>query len=103
VGEVACVIRNPDRGLLPGTNVTVEIRSQTVAGALTIPKEALRTEHGQTGVYLLNGDAIAWKPVTPGVSNTTRVQVDGLNEGDAVALFSEKPLRSGMVVEAKFP
>ena len=103
VGEVVCVIRNPDRDLLPGTNVNVEIRSQTVEKALTIPKEALRTEHGQTGVYLLSGDAIVWKPVTPGISNTTRVQVDGLNEGDAIAAFSEKPLHSGMVVEPAFP
>jgi HlyD family secretion protein len=104
VGEVVCVIRNPDRDLLPGTNVDVEIRSQTVENAVAVPKEAVHTEHGQTGVYLLKGDAIEWKKITLGVSNTTRTQVaEGVSSGDAVALFSEKPLRDGMQVKAVFP
>jgi HlyD family secretion protein len=103
VGVVECVILNPDRDLLPGTNVTIEIRSETVANVVTLPKEGVRTEHSQTGVFVLNGDQLAWKAVKTGVANTTRVQVDGLNAGDAVALFSEKPLRDGMVVRAVFP
>jgi HlyD family secretion protein len=104
VGEVVCVIRNPDRDLLPGTNVDVEIRSETVENAVTIPKEAVHTERGQTGVYLLSGDHIAWKPVKLGVANTTRTQVkDGISTSDAVALFSENPLHDGMQVKPVFP
>jgi HlyD family secretion protein len=103
VGEVTCVIRNPNRDLLPGTNVNIEIRSETVANVITIPKEGVRTEHAQTGVFVLNGDRLVWKQVKTGVSNTTRVQVEGLNAEDAVALFSEKVLRDGMVVKAVFP
>jgi HlyD family secretion protein len=104
VGEVVCVIRNPDRDLLPGTNVDVEIRSETVENAVAIPKEAIRTEHGQTGVYLLKGGMIEWKRVTLGVANTTRSQVtQGVSSGDAIALFSETPLRDGMQVRAVFP
>ena len=103
VGEVVCVIRNPGGGLLPGTNVNAEIQSQSVANALAIPKEALRRELGQTGVFLLSGDRLAWKKLTLGVGNTTRTQVDGLKEGDAVALPSEKPLKDGMVVRPVFP
>ena len=103
VGEVECLIRNPDRDLLPGTNVNVEIRSQTVPDALSIPKEALRTEHGQTGVYLLAGDHVEWKKVTVGVSNTTRTQIEGLEAGDAVALYSDRTLRDGMPVKPVFP
>jgi hypothetical protein len=70
---------------------------------LTIPKEGTRAEHGQSGVYILSGAQLAWKPIKTGVANTTRVQVAGLNEGDAVALFSEKPLKDGQVVKAVFP
>jgi HlyD family secretion protein len=104
VGEVVCVIRNPDRDLLPGTNVDVEIRSETVDNAVAIPKEAVHTERGQTGVYLLNGDRIEWKQIKLGVSNTTRTQVsDGVKPGDAVALFSENPLRDGTLVKPVFP
>jgi HlyD family secretion protein len=103
VGEIACLIRNPDRDLLPNTNVDVEIRSQTVENAVTIPKDAVRTEHGQTGVYVLNNDHVEWRVIKLGVSNTTRTQVDGLSSGDAVAQFSEKPLRTGMQVKPVFP
>ncbi len=102
VGEVVCIIRNPNRELLPGTNVNVEIRSQTVSDALAVPKEAIRNERGQTGVYLLDGDHLVWKTIKLGVANTTRSQVEGLKEGDAVALYSDKPLHDGMQVLAVF-
>lgn len=98
VGEVWCLIANPDRDLLPGTNVDVKIISQTVPNALTIPKEAVHTQGGQSGVYTLVQNRLVWKKITSGVSNTTRVQVEGLNEGDSVALSSEKPLQDGMLV-----
>lgn len=104
VGEVVCVIRNPDHDLLPGTNVDVEIRAQSVKDAVAIPKEAVRTEHGETGVYSLVGDRLEWRKVQLGVANTTRVQVlSGIKEGEAVALFSEKPLHNAMQVTAVFP
>jgi HlyD family secretion protein len=104
VGLVVCVIRNPDHDLLPEANVDVEIRSETVENAVAIPKEAVHTERGQTGVYLLNGDHVQWKQIKLGVSNTTRTQVkDGVSSSDAVALFSENPLRDGMQVKPVFP
>jgi HlyD family secretion protein len=102
VGEVYCVIDNPDRDLLPGTNVNVDITSEESASALTIPKEAVRRELGQAGVFALSGNALAWKKITLGISNTTRTQVEGLNENDAVALPSEKPLKDGMIVTPRF-
>ena len=98
VGEVYCVIDNPDRDLLPGTNVNVDITAEEAASALTIPKEAVLREQGQTGVFTLTGSTLAWKKITLGVSNTTRTQVEGLNENEVVALPSEKPLKDGMIV-----
>jgi HlyD family secretion protein len=114
VGEVLCVIQNPENELLPGTNVNAEIRSKTVSSAVTVPKEAVRREDGKTGVYVLvagtNGDAkkndaskVQWKPVTVGVSSTTRSEVSGLNEGDAVALPSDTVLSDGLEVKPRFP
>jgi HlyD family secretion protein len=100
VGEVVCLIENPHRDLLPGSNVNAEIRTESVDNALTIPKEALRREGGQTGVYMLEDSRLAWRAVKVGVNNTTRTQVEGLREGDAVALLTDKPLRDGMEVRA---
>lgn len=102
VGEVLCLIENREGQLLPGTNVNVEILSKVVNDALTIPKEAVQHQNGETGVFVLNGQTVEWKKVTLGISNTTRTQVDGLQEGDAVALPSEKPLKSGMIVNPQF-
>ena len=103
VGQEICIIANPDRDLLPGTNVTVEIRAESVQNALTIPREAIRRELGQAGVFVLAGDRVAWKKITMGIGNTTRAQVDGLNEGDSIALPTEKPLKEGMIVKPVFP
>ena len=102
VGEVLCVIANPNHELLPGTNVNVEISAEAAANALTIPKEAVRRELGQAGVFALSGNTLIWKKITLGVANTTRTQVEGLNENDAVALPSDKPLREGMIVAPRF-
>jgi HlyD family secretion protein len=103
VGEVICLIQNPDMDLLPGTNVNAEIRSESVDNALTIPKEAVRRESNQTGVFTLNADHIVWRKITLGINNTTRTQVEGLKDGDPVALPTEKPLKDGMQVKPVFP
>jgi HlyD family secretion protein len=104
VGEVVCLIENPHRELIPGTNVNAEILSESVDGVLTIPKEALRRDPKQkTGVFVLNGDHLAWRGVTVGVSNIARIEVQGLQESDAVALISEKTLKDGMQVNPVFP
>jgi HlyD family secretion protein len=99
VGQVICVIENPDRDLLPGTNVTAEIRAESVQNALTVPREAIRRELGQAGVFVLSGDRVVWKKITMGIGNTTRAQVEGVSEGDSIALPTEKPLKEGMSVK----
>jgi HlyD family secretion protein len=103
VGEVLCNIDNPDMDLKPGSNVNAVILSETVENAITIPKEAVYRQQGQTGVYLLDGDRVRWRAITQGVNNTTRTQVKELKDGDAVALPSEKPLKDGMLVEPVLP
>jgi HlyD family secretion protein len=102
VGQVACVIENPDRDLLPGTNVTADIRAESMENALTVPREAIRRELGQAGVFVLSGDHVMWKKITMGIGNTTRAQVEGLAEGDSIALPTEKPLKEGMIVKAVY-
>jgi HlyD family secretion protein len=99
VGEVLCNIDNPDMDLKPGSNVNAVILSETVENAITIPKEAVYRQQGQTGVYLLEADRVRWRKITQGVNNTARTQVQELKEGDAVALPSEKTLKDGMAVE----
>jgi multidrug efflux pump subunit AcrA (membrane-fusion protein) len=104
VGEVQCVIENPDLDLLPGSNINAFIRVGVAENAVSVPKAALRRENNQTGVFVLQGGEVAWRPVRLGISSLVRVQVlEGLKEGDAVALPTERPLKTGFKVEPAFP
>jgi HlyD family secretion protein len=107
VGEISTVVDNPDRDLLPGVSVNVLIISKVVKDAVSIPKAALRTIRGINGVYRLNGDVLAWKPVTTGVSDVNNVQVvSGLADGDKVADRviepSDAEIRDGLRVKPVF-
>ena len=101
VGEVLVSISNPGNDLPPGANINAAVRSRTAPKATTIPKEAIRRENGVTGVFLLEGDKVTWKPIETGISNVSRIQVTrGLKPGDRVALATDTPLRTGAVVKA---
>jgi len=101
VGEVICSIENPGRELIPGANVNAEIRTAVVEGALVVPKETLRHDAQGDYVFALDGDTVARRTVKKGASSVTEIQVvDGLAEGDAVALPSDVPLKPGDRVAA---
>jgi HlyD family secretion protein len=103
VGEVGCIIENPDRDLLPNANINADIQASVVDNALAIPKEAIRRQGSETGVLLLQADHVVWRKVTLGISSYTRSQVlSGLGEGDAAALPSEKPIQNGSRVQPVF-
>ena len=101
VGEVVCSIENEGRALIPGTNVNAEIRTAVVENALAIPKEALRHDAQGDYVLALKGGAVERRAVKKGASNIALVQVvEGLTDGDAVALPSDAPLKAGDRVTA---
>jgi HlyD family secretion protein len=96
VGEVIATIDNPDLTLIPGTNINAEIVSKTAENALVVPKEAIRRQGADTGVFILDGDKLAWRPVKTGIASVTRVQIlEGLREGDLVALPVERTIKAG--------
>lgn len=102
VGEVFCIIANPDLLLIPQTNVYAEIQTNVVEQALTIPKEVLRRERNETGVYLVLADnKLAWRKVTLGASSVTRLEVkQGISESDRLLQPIDIPLKEGLVVKA---
>ncbi len=104
VGEVVLTVANPERDLLPGANVNAEIRTQVIRDGLIIPKEAVRRRSEQTGVWVLAGDRVRWRPVRLGAATLTRAQVlDGLREGERVALGPGEALRDGLRVRPLAP
>jgi HlyD family secretion protein len=101
VGEVLCRIDNPDQRLLPQTNINAQIRTNVAENALTIPKEVLRRENGETGVFTLQGpdNTVRWQAVKLGTASVTRLEVvSGLGEDRLVALPTDVPLQTGMRV-----
>lgn len=100
VGQVLCTIDNPNRELIPGTNVNAFILTQVVQNALTIPRNAIRHDSG-TGVYVLaNNNTVRWQNVRTGVSEALKVQiVTGLKDGEAVAEPTDQPLHPGEKVD----
>jgi len=104
VGEVITLVENPERDLPPGANINAEIQTDVVENALTVPKEALRREGGDFGVFVADGGKLAWRKVRVGASSATRAAIlEGLSEGDAVALPVETDVKPGMEVKAVFP
>jgi HlyD family secretion protein len=101
VGEVLCTIDNPGRELAPGTNVNAFILTQIVENALTVPKTAIRRDNG-AGVFVLQPDkTVKWQPVTIGISDALRVEVQsGLKDGDAVVVSTDQALKTGDPVTA---
>jgi HlyD family secretion protein len=99
VGEVTCTIENDKWDLPPGANVNVEVQSRVAENALSIPKEAIQRRGGVEGVYAVDGGKLAWRPIRTGITSVARAEVlDGLKEGDTVALPGGAPLREGLEV-----
>jgi len=99
VGEVRTLVDNPGLDLPAGANINARIRTAVVQNALTIPKEAIRRVDSDFGVYVLEGDRLAWRKISLGISNVTSTQVTaGLQEGAAVALASDFALKPGLAV-----
>jgi HlyD family secretion protein len=96
VGEVQVTIDNPNHDLVPGTNINAEIRTSLVPNALVVPKECMHRENSVIGVYLLQEDRVKWRPVKVGAASVTRAQiVEGLQDGDLVAMPSDHALKDG--------
>lgn len=107
VGKVSTIVSNPNHDLLPGVTVNATIVSKVEENALSIPKAALRTNRGVTGVFKLEGDSITWTAVKTGISDINNVQIlSGLKIGDHVAdrviQPSDAEVKNGMQVRAVF-
>ncbi len=102
VGEVLIELDGNDSGLLPDTDVTVNVTISSEPNVLSVPREALYTEGGKAFVYKLVGKELKRTPVTVGNFNLTAVSIlSGLEEGDTVAIGTTtgQPLQVGIPVK----
>lgn len=99
VGEVLCSVENEKLELLPNVNVNVRIRVRERAGALVVPRAAVRVQANRRYVFVADGGRLHQREIRVGIASATDYEVlEGLSEGDRVALPGDVTLRDGMEV-----
>jgi membrane fusion protein (multidrug efflux system) len=93
---VEAIVPNTDGALRPGLFVTAAIQQSTSDRALSVPSAAIRNLAGSLRVYVVKGDRVEERLVTPGqvIGQSTEI-VNGVAEGDEVALGNVDRLVDG--------
>ncbi len=104
VGEVICSVENIKQELMPNTNVHVLIRIRERQNAVVVPRGAVRVEGNRRVVFVLEGNRLRQREIRVGISSATKFEVlEGLKEGERVALPGEVILKDGLEVSAVSP
>lgn len=100
--EVEIALTNVPEDILLGMKGDADIEVSSQQGALTIPVEALFSEGGTDFVYVLKAGKLEKTEITVGATTDTEVEVvEGLAEGDVVALSGSTQYTDGMPARAK--
>jgi RND family efflux transporter MFP subunit len=96
-------VRNPKYQLVPGMYATVQIPLHTVAGALTVPTQAVQAASGNHGTVLVvnAGSKIERRDVVLGLQTATDTEIlSGLQEKEMVVFGEQSQYRPGELVVA---
>jgi HlyD family secretion protein len=113
VAEVLCVLDPPASGgqaLIPNINVNVRILVHQAKNALVVPRGAVQGTGQNRYVFVLSGaelglspgtEVLRRRPLRIGISSATSFEVlEGLKEGEEVALPGDAELADGIKVRA---
>ncbi len=104
VAEVLCSVENDKLELLPNTNVDVRIHLRERQNALVVPRGAVHLEGTRRYVFVVENGSfrasrLQKREIHVGIASATNYEVlDGLRDGETVALPSDVELRNGMSV-----
>ncbi|MBI4023849.1 MAG: efflux RND transporter periplasmic adaptor subunit [Verrucomicrobia bacterium] len=88
---VDILVSRPDPRIRPGMSANVKAPISRVAGALTLPVEAVFREGDKRVVYLKSGDGFNRREVEVGIVTASHAEIkSGLKEGDKVSLARPK-------------
>jgi HlyD family secretion protein len=107
VGELLCAVNNDKLELLPNINVNVRINSKVRLGVLSVPRGAVAAEAGRRFVFVVKENQLGVgksklekREVHVGIADATNYEIiNGLQEGEMVALPGDVDLRDGMPVQ----
>jgi multidrug efflux pump subunit AcrA (membrane-fusion protein) len=89
--ECVFSLDNPPPELRPGMNARVVVTTEVLARVLWIPSQALFESDGKTFVYLRAGSSFTQTDVKLVRRGESQVVVEGLHEGQIVAMASPDP------------
>ena len=84
--ECKISLNDPTPELRPGMSAAITVTTDELKGVLSLPSQALFESDGRTFVYVRSGGTFVPRNVKLVRRNETRAVVDGLTEGETVAL-----------------
>jgi hypothetical protein len=93
--DVSIQLTDPNSRLLPGLTAQIVILGTKEQKVLYIPRQALFQKEGSQTVFLRKGASFEQIPVKVHLENETRAAIEGLKEGDEVALIDPTAPRKG--------
>ncbi len=93
--DVSIQLTDPNSRLLPGLTAQIVIVGNKEQNTLYIPRQALFQKEGSQTVFLKKGASLKQLPVKVHSENETRAAIEGLKEGDEVALIDPTAPRKG--------
>lgn len=98
--RVELEVANPDGRLRPGMFVRVQVVLARLDSATLVPRDALVTDGDGAVVYVVadDGESVRRQPVTVGISDGERAQVDGVAPPQEVVTLGQALLEDGSPV-----
>jgi len=93
--DVSIQLTDPNPRLLPGLTAQIVILGNKEQNTLYIPRQALFQKEGSQTVFLRKGASFRQLPVQVHLENESRAAIEGLKEGDEVALIDPAAPRKG--------
>lgn len=87
-------IDKPDQRLRSGQTAQITIAGQEIKDALFLPRQALFDKEGKPVLYVRKGDDFEEREVKVTHRTESQITVEGLKEGDEVALVNPEKARS---------
>jgi len=91
--DISIQLTDSDARLLPGLTAQVVIVGEKKASALYIPRQALFQKEGKQTVFLKKGASFKQLPIKVYFENESRAAIEGLRDGDDVALIDPTAAR----------
>lgn len=88
-------IEKPDQRLRSGQTAHVTIAGQEIKDALFLPRQVLFDKEGKPVMYVKNGDKFEEREVKVTHRTESQITIEGLKEGDEVALVNPEKAAAG--------